>query len=283
MEIISGKEISKEILNNIKSEVSSRGIVPGLAVVLVGQDKASHIYVDLKEKAAKEVGIRFDKFLFDENDSEDLILDKIKELNRDDRIHGIIVQLPLPGKFDTQKIINAISPKKDVDGFHPDNIEAFFENRSDFMPVFPSAIVKMVKASLEGNFSDKEAIVIANSDRFGGVMCSALNREGVESKYVFCSDVLREKPSGSLIEELREADVIVTACGVLNLIDSSMVKDSVVVIDGGIVKKDGKVFGDAKFNSFEGTNCKVSPVPGGVGPMTVACLLENVYLMSVSE
>ncbi|MFC1644877.1 bifunctional 5,10-methylenetetrahydrofolate dehydrogenase/5,10-methenyltetrahydrofolate cyclohydrolase [Patescibacteria group bacterium] len=282
MKIISGKEISENILDEIRKDITAQELNPGLAVILVGNDEASHIYVNLKEKAAKEVGINFFKFLFNEDTDEELILKKIEELNGDDEVHGIIVQLPLPGNLDTQKIINSIDPEKDVDGFHPENIKAFFEDKNEIVPVFPSAIMKMVNFAFgDAGGNSKEAIVVVNSDRFGDAMTCALSRSGFNSKYIFCDDVLSEKPDGELINFLRRADVVVTACGSLDLIDRNMIKDGAVVIDGGVIKENKQVFGDVDYDSFLDSDCQVSPVPGGVGPVTVACLLENVYLMSL--
>lgn len=282
MNLIDGKKISKNILNGVKEGIANHGKRPGLAVVLIGDDEASHIYVNLKEKAANEVGINFFKFLFEDDVSQKEVIEKIFELNDDRNVNGIIVQLPLSEKFDVQKIIDAISPKKDVDGFHPNNIQAFFEGKSVFDPVFPRAIMKIVEhASREFEREIKNAVVVGNSQKFGDVMTKAFEKKGIESKLVFCEDVIKEKESGSVNGDFLNADVIVTACGSPGLIDASMANDNAIVVDGGIKKVGKKVFGDVDIQSFENTNCCVTSVPGGVGPVTVACLLENVYLVSV--
>lgn len=281
MNLIDGKKISENILNGIKERIASHRIKPGLAVVLVGDDEASHIYVDLKEKAANDVGINFFKCLFEDSVSEKEVIKKIKELNSDENIDGIIVQLPLPEKFDTQKIINSIVPKKDVDGFHPVNIEDFFKDKSTLDPVFPRAIVKMIDyAARESDSGVESAIIVVNSEKFGDVMSKALEKKGIESKFVFCENVIDQKESGNVSGDFLSADVIITACGNPGLIDSSMAKDGAIIIDGGIKKVGKKVFGDVDVRSFKRTNCRITPVPGGVGPVTVACLLENVFLVS---
>jgi methylenetetrahydrofolate dehydrogenase (NADP+)/methenyltetrahydrofolate cyclohydrolase len=281
MHLIDGKKISDVVLNGIKEGIANHRIKPGLAVVLVGDDEASRIYVGLKEKAANEVGINFFKCLFDGDASEEKVLEKINELNQDESIHGIIVQLPLPEKFDVQKIINTISPRKDVDGFHPVNVENFFDDKSVLDPVFPRAIVKMIENTLrESGKEVKSAMIVVNSEKFGRVMKKALEKKGIDSKFVFSADILKEKESGSINGDFLGADIIISACGSPGLIDSSMAKDGAIIIDGGIKKVGKKVFGDVDIRSFENTDCYVTPVPGGVGPMTVACLLENVFLVS---
>lgn len=263
MQKIDGKIVADKILAEIKGNISNSSPIPGLAVVLVGDDEASRIYVGLKEKAAKEVGINFEKFLFSEGDEEADIIGKIEELNKDTKVDGIIVQLPLPKKFDTDRIINTISPEKDADGFR--------ENSLNENPVFPSAILKMIK-SASGDLKNKKAVVVANSEKFGEMMSKILSRDGIESDYVFCSEI------GA--QDISVYDIIITACGVPHLIKNNMVKNGAIIIDGGIKKEGKSVLGDVDMDSFIKTDCYVSPVPGGVGPVTVACLLESVYLLS---
>jgi methylenetetrahydrofolate dehydrogenase (NADP+)/methenyltetrahydrofolate cyclohydrolase len=261
MKIIDGKKIAHEILEELKKKIDKSEAVPGLAVVLIGNDSASELYVNLKEKASREVGMNFYKFTFSEDEEEENIIQKIEELNNDKKIHGIIVQLPLPEKFDTDKIINSIDCEKDADGFREDS---FCKD-----PVFPRAIMRMI----ESVASEKEnSLVIAKSRKFGEIMTKMLEKKKIKSEYVLCGEIESKN--------LNSYDAIVTACGIPNLINNSMVRNDAVIIDGGIRKVDGKTLGDLDFLSFKNTNCYVSPVPGGVGPVTVACLLESVYRLS---
>ncbi|MDH4330235.1 MAG: bifunctional 5,10-methylenetetrahydrofolate dehydrogenase/5,10-methenyltetrahydrofolate cyclohydrolase [Candidatus Moranbacteria bacterium] len=281
MHLIDGKKISQNILRGIRDGIASHKTRPGLAVVLIGDDSASHLYVNLKEKASTEVGINFFKFIFDENISQKEVISKIGDLNQDRNVNGIIVQLPLPEKFDSQEIINAISPRKDVDGFHPLNLEEFFKDKSLLDPVFPRAIMKMIEHTLrESEKEAKNAVIVVNSDKFGSVMSKTLQKKGIESKIVFCEDMLNEEKKDSIKNDLLNAQIVISACGKPGLINASMIKDGAIIIDGGIKKEGKKVLGDVDINSFKDTDCFVTPVPGGVGPMTVACLLENVYLVS---
>ena len=242
-----------------------------MAVVLVGQDKASKIYVGLKERRAKGIGMDFSLFQFSTDAQEDEIILKIRDLNKDVRINGIIVQVPLPEKFDTQRIINEISPEKDVDGFHPESIEKFEAGREIFWPVFPKAIMTLLESSGE-DVSGRNAVVVANSEKFGEVMKNALERKGILAEYVLSGDISKG------IENIKNADIIITAVGEPGIIKGSMLKEGAVVIDGGITEEKEKVLGDVDIESVRDIAGYVSPVPGGVGPVTIACLLENVYI-----
>lgn len=264
MQTIIGKDIADKMLLDLKKKIENSSSAPGLAVLLIGDDKASQIYVGLKEKAAQMVGVNFQKFLFDENSSEEEIIEKIEELNSDKNFNGIIVQLPLPEKFNTNKIINTISPKKDADGFRKESI-----NKN---PVFPTAILKMIESI---NIDIKNSVVVTKSERFGETMKGILKGKNIESDYIICNEI-KER-------DLKEYGAIITACGIPNLISSNIVKDGSIIIDGGIKKEDGKIMGDVDVDSFKNTNCYISPVPGGVGPVTVACLLESVYNLSLSK
>lgn len=301
MQLIKGKEIADDILNNIKSKIENLEAKPTLAVILIGEDEASKIYVGLKEKAAREIGFNFLLYKYNADVEEEVVLSKVNEINEDKNIDGLIVQLPLPENLDKYKIINAISPKKDVDGFCQYNQDIFLSDQECHWPVFPKAIIKMVEfasgklgiknetpsVAEYSNISPFEykggeekavhklthtkAVIVCKSDDFGIIMRRAFGRIGIEAKYVFCDDL------NSFLVETKNADIVVTACGKLNLINSEMVKNDAIIIDGGIVKEDGKVFGDVDLESFEKTDCFISPVPGGVGPVTVACLLENTF------
>jgi len=262
MQLIEGKKIADKILNNLKAEVEASGKKPKLAVLLVGNDGASEIYVGLKKNAAEKVGIGFELFRFSEENSEEEILEKISELNKDEKVSGMIIQLPLPEKFATQKIINTIDPKKDVDGFHPEN--------KTLPAVFPEAMLELLKSTNE--YQNKKAIVVANSETFGEKMCEVLKKENIKCEYVLASDISTEK--------LNQADILISAVGQAGIITAEMVKDGAIVIDGGITKSDDKVLGDVDFEQVKNKTSFITPVPGGVGPMTIACLLRNVYLAS---
>lgn len=271
MELLHGKPIADEIEKHLKDVISKRDEKPGLAVILVGEDEASKIYVNLKEKSAKEIGIEFFKYLLPENVSEEDILKLIDILNADEEVHGMIVQLPLPGGYDREKIIARIDPKKDVDGFHPENVELFLKGTPFLWPVFPLAIVRMIESSGE-SLKEKKALIVANSEQFGEIMNSALEQKGMISEFILAGDISRS--SG----KIEGADVVVTAVGSPGLLRGEMLKEGSIVIDGGIEKVGEKVMGDVDFASTEGKEGFITPVPGGVGPVTIACLLANVFL-----
>lgn len=271
MKLLYGKPVAEKILDRLKSDISNRAQKPGLAVILIGNDKASQLYVSLKEKTAKEIGMNFFRRDFSENASQEEILKLIEKLNFDENVHGIIVQLPLPAGFETQKIIESIDPKKDADGFQPANAELFLKEESEIAPVFPRAIMHLVESSGE-ELSGKNAIVVANSDEFGGIMCAMLWHEGANARYILSNNIL------SRLEKIKAADIVVSAVGSPGLLRGEMFKDGSIIIDGGIEKVGDKVLGDVDFGSTEALSGFITPVPGGVGPVTIACLLENVYL-----
>jgi methylenetetrahydrofolate dehydrogenase (NADP+)/methenyltetrahydrofolate cyclohydrolase len=258
MKLLEGKGVAEKMLRDLKKKIAKSKTKPGLAVILVGNNKASELYVSLKARAAGEIGMDFWLLKFSAKDTEKDILQAIRELNQDKNIHGIIVQLPLPAKLDTQRIINAIDLKKDADGF------------SSVNPVFPQAIVKLIEASGE-NVIGRKAVVIANSDKFGKVMTAALKIKKIKAEYVLISNIK------SQISNIKEADIIVTAVGKSKFIKGTMIKKGAIVIDGGITKRGKKVLGDVDFQSVKKIAGFLSPVPGGVGPVTVACLLNNVF------
>ena len=240
-------------------------------MLLVGNDNASKLYVSLKEKTAKEIGIDFSLFKYGENVAQAEILQQIEKLNLDENVHGIIVQLPLPQGFDTQKIIESIDPKKDADGFHPENTKLFLDGNDGVSPVFPRAIRCLIESSGE-ELAGKKAVVVANSDEFGKIMCAILLQIGVVGEYVLSGNIL------SNLDDIKGADVVVSAVGTPGLLNVQMLKEGAIVIDGGIEKVGDRVLGDVDFASLAAFNGHITPVPGGVGPVTIACLLENVYL-----
>lgn len=278
MKLLKGKEIADKILENIKQKIEKEKLDVGLAVILVGKNKASDIYVRLKKEAAEKIGINFYLFKFkkSEENLENKTIKKITDLNTNKKISGIIVQLPLPGELNTQKIISSISPHKDVDGFHPENIKLFLGNREIIWPVFPKAIIKMIE-SASVKFSGKKVVVVANSEKFGKIMTETLRRKNIKADRILTGDIKKN------ISIIKQADIIVTACGIPRLIKGEMIKKGVIIIDGGIAKKGNKVFGDVDMESVKNIAAFLSPVPGGVGSVTVACLLENVYLITLNK
>jgi methylenetetrahydrofolate dehydrogenase (NADP+)/methenyltetrahydrofolate cyclohydrolase len=273
MKVLAGKKIADTILDTIREKIVQGNTVPVFAAVLVGDDPASQIYVNLKEKAALFVGIEFRKILLPETTSQEEVLQEIYHLNDDASVSGILVQLPLPVHLETQIIIDAIDPKKDVDGFHPDNIQLLLDGKEILIPVFPRAIIELVK-SAGVPLSGKRAVVIGNSDIFGQMMLVALSRVGVEGTFVRYDTIECKRA------HILSADVVVSACGIPNLITGDMVKSGTIVINGGISKVGDKVVGDVDNVSMQDKDVFVSPVPGGVGPVTIACLLDNVYTAS---
>ncbi|HEX7586215.1 MAG TPA: bifunctional 5,10-methylenetetrahydrofolate dehydrogenase/5,10-methenyltetrahydrofolate cyclohydrolase [Patescibacteria group bacterium] len=276
MKLLKGKKISEKILENLKNRIKKERLRPGLAVILVGQDKASKIYVNLKNKAAERVGIKFFLLKFKETEKETKIIQKIEELNKNKKISGIIVQLPLPKKFNTQKIINSINPEKDVDGFHPKNISRFMGYEGEIWPVLPHAIARLVK-STGMKIENKKALVLANSVRFGEVMKATLQNKGMEANYILAKNI------GKNLKNVKTADILISAIGKPGLVRGDIIKKGAIIIDGGITKIDEKVLGDADFESVKKVAGYLSPVPGGVGPVTIACLLENVYIASKKQ
>lgn len=269
MKLLRGKKLSEKILKELKAEISISETKPGLAVVLIGNDKASKIYVSLKEKAAKRIGMNFFKFQYGKSADEKEIIKKIETLNEDKKINGIIVQLPLPSGFNTQKIINQIAPGKDVDGFHPQSLKLFLEKKEIFWPVFPRAIISLLEFSGE-KLEGKTAAVLAKSQKFGRVMEEALKRKKIQPKNFLLKNPQRK------MDFLKNFDIVISACGYPKIIAGEMLKKGAIVIDGGITKKGKKILGDADLNSMKKVANFCSPVPGGVGPVTVATLLENV-------
>jgi len=271
MELLYGKSVADNILGDIEKNIADFKFVPHLAVILVGNDPASHLYVTLKEKEARKIGIEVSTYKFLPLEKEAAILSAIELLNQDEEINGIIVQLPLPDGFDTQKIISAIDPQKDVDGFHPSNVKEFISGDGKIIPVFPQAISLLIKSSGE-KLDGKKAAIVANSDEFGRIMQAMLGRENIASQYILAKNI------SSNLGNIKAADIVVSAVGSPGLLKGEMFKDGAIVIDGGIEKIGKKVVGDVDFASLEDKNGFLTPVPGGVGPVTIACLLENVYL-----
>ena len=271
MKLLYGKPIADSILLRLKNDIERESIKPGLAVFLIGNDKASRIYVSLKEKKAREIGINFFRFDLPVSIRQEEIIERIEKLNHDILVNGIIVQFPLPEGFDNEKIIAAMDSKRDVDGFHPANTSKFLQGSDVVWPVFPRAIVRLLESSGE-QLDGKRAIVISNSDEFGKIMCAALERLGTLAQYVLSSDIVHK------LNLIKTADIIVSAIGTPGILEGGMFKNGVIIVDGGIEKVGDKVLGDVDFASVEALSGFITPVPGGVGPLTIACLLENTFL-----
>ena len=269
--ILDGKGLAKDIREKIKAEVNNikiaKGIVPGLAVVLVGQDPASVSYVSMKERACLEGGFYSEVHRLDEDTSQGEILSLIDELNNNDKIHGILVQLPLPGNIDEKIVNERIEPKKDVDGFNPINLGKLFLKTPGFIPCTPKGIIRLLKhydISIEG----KNAVVVGRSDIVGKPTATLLLHENA-------TVTLCHSRTKNLSSYTKEADILVSAIGKPNFITSSMVKKGAIIIDAGTSKMGNKLVGDVDFQGVIEKVDKITPVPGGVGPMTIAMLLEN--------
>ncbi len=268
--IIDGKLIASEIELSISEkivELKKQGIVPSIAVILVGENPASVVYVRNKERAAQRCGILSKKEIYPASFSEKSLLNKIEELNNDPLIHGILVQLPLPQHINEKKIMEAISPDKDVDGFHPLNVGKIFTENSPFYPCTPYGITKMLDY-YDIPVKGKNCVIIGQSNIVGKPLAIMLmNRLAtVASLNIFTKDV---KSIAS------KADILISATGKAHLIGEEYVKDGAVVIDVGISNIDGKICGDVNFEKVVNKVSKITPVPGGVGPLTVAVLMEN--------
>lgn len=263
--ILDGRKLSKTIKEKIKIRVMGLSTNPGLAVILVGSDPASHTYVNLKQKACEEVGILFNKIIYPDSVSEETIINKITELNNNKNIHGILVQLPLPN-HDVDVIISHIDPKKDVDGFHKSNLEKLKNNKPSIAPAVALGIIKLICSSNVG-LANKEAVIVS-SKLFAEPLQILLKDLKVRSKVV-------DHKSVNFSDLIKKADIVITAVGKPGLINESMLKSKSIIIDVGTTKVNGKLHGDVII-STENNDLFITPVPGGVGPMTVAMLLVNV-------
>ena len=271
MILIDGKKIAAELREELKKEVSSLKTkynkVPGLSVILIGDLTPSQIYVKNKEKFANEVGLKSEVIKYPDSVKEKVILDKILELNNDDSVSGILVQLPLPKHINKQKIIEAIVPSKDVDGFHPMNVGNLSSGYQSSIPCTPLGCYLLIK-KIEPNLSGKKAIIVGRSNLNGKPMTQLLLKEN-------CTVTITHSRTKNLKAECLEADIIVAAVGIPELVKGDWVKKDTIVIDVGINKTDKGIVGDVAFDEVSKNAKALTPVPGGVGPMTIACLLKN--------
>jgi methylenetetrahydrofolate dehydrogenase (NADP+) / methenyltetrahydrofolate cyclohydrolase len=269
--IIDGKKEAQLLRDEIKKEILSIKLknnkVPGLTVILIGDFAPSQIYVKNKEKNAKEVGINSEIIRYSKEVSEQEVLKKIKELNDNDAVSGILVQLPLPPQIDKEKIINTIDPLKDVDGFHPINVGNLSSGYNATVPCTPLGCLLLIK-KVEPNLSGKHAVIIGRSNLNGKPMAQLLLKEN-------CTVTIVHSKTENLKTECLKGDIVVAAVGVANLVKSDWVKENAIVIDVGINKVGDKIVGDVEFDAVKKKAKAITPVPGGVGPMTIACLLKN--------
>ena len=266
--IINGKEISAAIREEIKAEVQGMSIRPGLAVVLVGDDPASAVYVRNKSKACAEVGIYSEVYRLPEETGREQLLGLIEQLNQSPLIHGILVQLPLPKHLDPEEVIMAIDPAKDVDAFHPVNVGKIMIGNYDFLPCTPAGVMELLhRSGIE--VSGKECVVIGRSNIVGKPQAMLLLHEN--ATVTVCHSKTRDLPS-----VCRRADILVSAVGKAKFVTADMVKDGAVVIDVGMNRdENGKLCGDVDFEPVSEKASYITPVPGGVGPMTITMLLKN--------
>ena len=271
MMLIDGKKIAAELREDLKKEVSELKVksnkVPGLTVILIGDMAPSQIYVRMKEKAANEVGLKSEVIRYPSTIEEKAVLDKIHELNKDDSVSGILVQLPLPKHIDKQKVIESINPLKDVDGFHPMNVGNLSSGYDSSVPCTPLGCYLLIK-KIEPNLSGKKAVVVGRSNLNGKPMTQLLLKEN-------CTVTITHSRTKDLKAECLKADIIVAAVGIPELVKGDWVKKDTIVIDVGINKTEKGIVGDVAFDEVSKVAKALTPVPGGVGPMTIACLLKN--------
>ena len=272
-EILSGKIVSARIKENLKKEIEelkAKGVLPGLAVIIVGEDPASKVYVGRKEAMCQELGMHSEKFALPEETTQEELVAIVEKLNCDDKVHGILVQLPLPKHLDEKAVINTIRPEKDVDAFHPVNVGKIMIGDYDFVPCTPAGIMELIaesKVEVEG----KTCVVIGRSNIVGKPMSMLLlHKNGTVTT---CHS--RTK---NIKEITKTADILVAAVGRANFVTADMVKPGAVVIDVGMNRlEDGRLVGDVAFDEVEKIAGAITPVPGGVGPMTIAMLMQNTF------
>ena len=272
--IIDGKQIAGQVTEKVKERVDtliSKGVTPGLAVILVGSNPASQTYVKNKTKTCERLGMYSVMIELEETISEEELLKNVEKLNADEKIHGILVQLPLPKQIDEDRVIAAISPLKDVDGFHPVSVGKMMIGQETFLPCTPFGVMKLLEYS-NVDVAGKHAVIIGRSNIVGKPMGQLLLQK--DATVTYCHS--RTK---NLHNFTKQADILVVATGRPKMIDASYIKEGAVVIDVGINRdENNKLCGDVDFTSAQEVASKITPVPGGVGPMTIAMLMENTCL-----
>lgn len=274
-QVIDGKAFAAKLRQDIAAqttELKSKGVTPGLAVVLVGEDPASQVYVRNKGKQSVEVGFKSVEHKLDASTSQDTLLELIDELNNDDSIHGILVQLPVPDHIDDKAVINAISPDKDVDGFSQLNVGRLNIGEQSLVPCTPLGCTMLLKDHFGGDLSGKNAVVLGRSNIVGKPMAALLLQES-------CTVTIAHSRTKNIEAVCRAADIVVAAVGRPEMVKKEWIGEGAVVIDVGInrIERDGKnkLVGDVDYADVQSTAAAITPVPGGVGPMTIACLLYN--------
>ena len=271
MILIDGKKIAAELREELKKEVlnlkGKHNKTAGLTVILIGDMAPSQIYVRMKEKAANEVGLKSEVIKYPNEVEEKTVLDKINELNKDDSVSGILVQLPLPKHIDKQKVIETILPSKDVDGFHPVNVGNLSSGYDSSVPCTPLGCYLLIK-KIEPNLTGKKAVVVGRSNLNGKPMTQLLLKEN-------CTVTITHSKTKDLKGECLKGDIIVAAVGMPELVKGDWVKKDAIVIDVGINETQKGIKGDVAFDEVSKVAKALTPVPGGVGPMTIACLLKN--------
>ncbi|MBQ3463648.1 MAG: bifunctional methylenetetrahydrofolate dehydrogenase/methenyltetrahydrofolate cyclohydrolase FolD [Clostridia bacterium] len=269
--LLLGKEVSARIKGELRTEVEElkkQGINPGLAVIIVGEDPASQVYVRNKERACEECGIYSEKYALPEETTQEELLKLIDELNRKESISGILVQLPVPKHIDEKAVINAIDPKKDVDAFHPVNVGKIMVGNYDFVPCTPAGVMELIKES-GIDVAGKECVIVGRSNIVGKPQAMLLLHQN--GTVTIC-----HSKTQNLAEKTKNADILVAAVGIPEFIKGDMIKEGAVVIDVGINRiAPKKLVGDVEFETAEKVAGAITPVPGGVGPMTIAMLMKN--------
>jgi len=280
MKLFNGTKVANKILKELAANIKKEKLRLALAVILVGDNPSSKLYVSLKKIAAAKVGIDFFEFYFPSGAREDDIIVKIRELNADKKISGIIVQLPLPAVFDADKVIGTVVPQKDADGFHKNNIRALEKGEDYSAPVLPSAILLALKDAFQKGISARQILALVNSDFFGQTLKTVLEREGAKVEYIVRNVCIIKGAE----KNVKFADVLISACGCPKFIKADMIKEGAVLIDAGITRySDGRVVGDFDRENVAQKASYLTPVPGGIGPLTVALLLRNVYLAAKAK
>lgn len=271
--------MSQRIKDELKEKVKklkNDNIFPGLAVIIVGDDPASRVYVNSKKKACEEIGIYSQEYALPENTTQDELLELVEKLNGDTKINGILVQLPLPSHIDEEAVINAISPKKDVDAFHPVNVGKIMIGNYDFLPCTPAGVMELIKES-GIDISGKECVVVGRSNIVGKPQAMLLLHQN--GTVTICHSRTKD-----LAEKTKNADILIAAVGKPNFITGDMIKEGAVVIDVGINRiAPKKLVGDVDFESAEKKASAITPVPGGVGPMTIAMLMKNTVKAAIIQ
>ncbi len=276
--LMDGKILAKQITDNLKQQIAAQDIKAGLAVVLVGNDAASKIYVQNKIKKCKAIGIESSAHILPTETTQKELLALIDKLNKDDQVNGILVQLPLPKHLDSQPVIEAIAQEKDIDGFHPENVGRLRGGmQGGFTPCTPTGCIKLIKHYIKEPLAGMHAVVLGRSHMVGKPVADLLLQEN-------CTVTTLHSRSKNIPAIIKQADIIVAAIGQPHYVQADWVKKDAIVVDVGINRlADGRLVGDVDYENIYPKAQAITPVPGGVGPMTIACLMENCVAASLTE